>query len=308
MVSGSLSAGANNDEDRKYMNRNEIISIALYFVIIVPLTLYFLITTWPMSGTGVDTGEVTYFFGLLTLTLPMEARILVLVILAGALGACLHLGRSFTYFLGRKNLKKDFWYWYMLRPFKGATLAVIFYLAFRGILFTAIPSDFNLYGIIAVACLVGMFSKQATGKLKKVFDELFVKVEDIEKEKADVEKLRQIFEVLLVMLGGMEEAKKVDRKKLQKVFLTLSTVVFEQDDRAKKEKLPELFDLLFKKFIEVESEKEVDVKKLSKRIKSLIAMLTVIEKDGKVEFDLLKKLIEDEEPKVVKKKKTSGGT
>ena len=43
-------------------------------------------------------------------------------------------------------------------------------------------NDINLYGIVAIAGLVGMFSKQAIEMLRKVFDDLFTKVKNIEEE------------------------------------------------------------------------------------------------------------------------------
>jgi len=56
----------------------------------------------------------------------------------------------------------------------GAALAVIVYLALRGgFLPTAPPGGVNPFGFVAMAGLVGLFSKQATQKLDEVFTTLF---------------------------------------------------------------------------------------------------------------------------------------
>ncbi|UCE74087.1 MAG: hypothetical protein JSV56_13880 [Methanomassiliicoccales archaeon] len=271
------------------MTWRERLPIGIYFFVMVFLIIYLMLKIWPPSGVLGDQGEKSFFFDTVTIYLNSEITVIVLVILAGALGACIHFGTSFVYFVGRKELKKEFWWWYIQRPFIGGALALIFYFAFRGVLFSALPSDFNLYGVVAVAGLVGMFSKQAIAKLKKVFDELFVKVEDIEKKKAEVEKFRQIFEVLLAMLSGMEKGGKVKTEELRRVFLVLSTIIYEKDEKEKKEKLSLIFNLLFEKFVDVEKDGEMDVEKLRKWINAIIALLTVMEKEGKVELDLLQK-------------------
>jgi hypothetical protein len=60
-------------------------------------------------------------------------------------------------------------------PFIGAALALIFYLAIRGGFLTEATTgaDINLYGLVAISGLVGMFSKQATNKLSELFTTLF---------------------------------------------------------------------------------------------------------------------------------------
>jgi uncharacterized membrane protein YgcG len=72
-------------------------------------------------------------------------------------------------------------WWYLLRPFIGMMLALLFYFVFRGGFITAgATSDagaaanfINPFGVAALAGLVGMFSKVATDKLNEVFTTLF---------------------------------------------------------------------------------------------------------------------------------------
>ncbi len=158
--------------------------LAIYFILFVPMILYFLIATWPPSVTEMYTGKIEYFHGLLTISISMETRVLLLIILSGTLGAYIHFGTSFIVFEGEDRLHKVFTFWYLLRPFLGAALALLVYFVFRGLLLNAgtTTNDINLYGMVAIAGLVGMFSKQAIEMLREIFDDLFAKVKNIEEE------------------------------------------------------------------------------------------------------------------------------
>jgi hypothetical protein len=108
-----------------------------------------------------------------------EIDVLLLVLLAGALGGFLHAARSYTEFLGNERLKRSWAWWYFLAPFTGAILALVVYAAVRGG-FLAInagsntkTSDLNPYGIAWLAAVVGLFSKDATTKLGELFKTLF---------------------------------------------------------------------------------------------------------------------------------------
>lgn len=107
--------------------------------------------------------------------LHMDQRVLLLVMIAGALGSFIHIGTSFAQFVGSGEFNDDWLWWYLLKPFISAALAVIFYLMLRGGLMapTGDGAAVNIYGVVAMAGMVGMFSKQATTKLAEVFDTLF---------------------------------------------------------------------------------------------------------------------------------------
>jgi len=108
-----------------------------------------------------------------------DADLLLLVLIAGALGSFLHSARSFADFVGNKRIGASWAWWYYLHPFMGAILALIFYLAVRAGFFVVTgggnikAADLSAFGVGAVATLVGMFSNQATQKLADVFDTLF---------------------------------------------------------------------------------------------------------------------------------------
>jgi hypothetical protein len=101
--------------------------------------------------------------------------LLLLVAVLSALGSYVHAAQSFVDFAGNRRLVVSWVWWYPFRIFIGVALAEIFYFAIRaGFFGTDTPTQFiNPYGIAAVAGLVGLFSKQATDKLREVFETLF---------------------------------------------------------------------------------------------------------------------------------------
>ncbi|HEY0546668.1 MAG TPA: IPT/TIG domain-containing protein [Pyrinomonadaceae bacterium] len=109
----------------------------------------------------------------------LEVRLILLVMLVGAIGSYLHAASSFVDYLGNRTFVSSWVWWYLLRPFIGMLLALLFYFVFRGGFITAgnaqgNATDFiNPFGIAAMAGLVGMFSKVATDKLNEVFTTLF---------------------------------------------------------------------------------------------------------------------------------------
>jgi hypothetical protein len=120
-----------------------------------------------------------------TLDITPEARLLLIVLLAGALGSYIHALQSLVDFSGNATLKASWTWWYIARPFLGMALALIFYAALRGGLLAGTPADIkyvNPYGSFTIAALAGMFTDQATQKLADIFDVLF-KSDDKRKDK-----------------------------------------------------------------------------------------------------------------------------
>jgi hypothetical protein len=208
----------------------------LLSLIMAVVILTFMIRLWP------DGSKVT----LCGYALSPEKQLIVLVALGGALGAFVHMSTSLVDYIGAKKLMSQWIPWYLMRPFIGAALAVIFYLLILGGIVNpyanqntastsetnteiSIPDEssaqpleysdsisgdslgsdssvvmmhdtpvateenkteisvaeeekipqqgqmppVNPYGILAIACMSGMFSKHAIDKLKEVFEGLF---------------------------------------------------------------------------------------------------------------------------------------
>lgn len=157
-------------------------------------------TTPSSSAAARATGEkklpdpefISFFGGRLQGDIYLETRLLLLVMLSGALGSLMHSLRSLYWYAGNRMLV---WSWlglYLLLPFTGAILAVIFYFVVRGGFFSPQASFENTspFGFAALSALVGLFSPQATLKLKEVAETIFTKPgkgEDSKPEEAEEE-------------------------------------------------------------------------------------------------------------------------
>jgi len=104
-----------------------------------------------------------------------RSRLLLLVLLAGALGGCFHALRSLWSYVGDRSLKRSWTLMYIFLPINSAALAFIFFLIISaGNGFFTQPAGSNTcYWIIGIAALVGLFSQQAFEKLKTIADAFF---------------------------------------------------------------------------------------------------------------------------------------
>lgn len=162
--------------DSEAASRAWIFSFGLYLIIFNLLLVYVLFRLWPgQVPLQADHLTVTLIPGYWMPDVWTEVRFLALVAVTGALGSYIHLATSFVDFLGNRQFVSSWKWWYALRPFIGSALAVIVYFAARGGLISgsAGARDLSPYGVSALAGLSGMFSKQATDKLREVFENLF---------------------------------------------------------------------------------------------------------------------------------------
>jgi hypothetical protein len=174
----------NPPEERK-PNNLLIVWLGTIVLIVFGLALIAsLVNLWPSierltSNTGASAthsmSTVRLFFATVTVKATPSTALLLLVVLAGALGSLIHAATSFVDFVGNRRFYSSWSAWYLLRPVVGAALAVLVYFAVRGgfLSGTSSSSDINPYGIGAFAGLAGLFSKQATDKLREVFQTLF---------------------------------------------------------------------------------------------------------------------------------------
>ena len=164
-----------NDKKNTPMSRNGTILITLYVLAVSVLLFYGIVSLWPVSTAATNqtsTNPVTIFF--LTFSVGDEARIILIVGMAGALGSMVHVLRSFYWYVGNRELVVSWWAKYFFLPFVGATLGIIFYLVIRGGFFSpqATVAETAPFSFAAVAALVGMFSEAAVSKLKDVAENL----------------------------------------------------------------------------------------------------------------------------------------
>jgi len=165
-----------NDNSSNGSERPEISTTATFFLglsimALFFLTAYYIYTIWP-TATNPDDKAISK--GLFEDGIISEQRMLILVLLAGMLGSLIHAAGSFSNYVGDKRLDKSWVWWYVLRPLIGTAVALVFYLVFRGGLLTNTAlENLNVYGIMTLAALAGLFSDRATLKLKEIFETLF---------------------------------------------------------------------------------------------------------------------------------------
>src|ERR1035438_9465412 len=136
-----------------------------------------------------------------------EMQLFLMAIVAGALGSYIHAIKSLADFLGNRNAKTSWFWFYITRPFLGAALAVLFYAVIRGGFMAGTNAEGSIgnpYGVVAVCGLVGMFADRASQKLGEVFDTLFT-VQDARKDKLSAADPRQLDPATVPLNGEIRD-------------------------------------------------------------------------------------------------------
>jgi hypothetical protein len=155
------------------------LAITIYLLLFSILLLYGLVQFWPPppqpSGGSALASSVVF----LRWPIPIseEVRLILIVAMAGALGGMVASLRSLYWYVGNRELVWSWMLMYVLRPFVGATLSLVFYFVIRGGLFSpqAKIADTSPFGFAGLSALVGIFSEQAVLKLKEVAETLLSK-------------------------------------------------------------------------------------------------------------------------------------
>ncbi len=159
--------------------------LGAYLVFLTMLLVYLVFGIWPTEfsdGAAANSQSEIKLLGRQA-TIPAEVNFILVAMIVGALGGNVHAIRSFANYAGNRRLATSWVWWYLMRPFVGLPLALIFYFGIRaGFLGAgATASDINPFGIAAVSGLVGMFSDHAAKFLRDAFENLFrVKPEKLE--------------------------------------------------------------------------------------------------------------------------------
>ncbi len=109
-----------------------------------------------------------------------ESRLILIVLIAGAIGSSIQAAKSFAKYAGTKAYKLSWNWWYFLRFPVGMGLALLVYLVIRGGLFAGSFADgktasqvANPFGFAGLAALSGMFARRASDKLEEIFSGIF---------------------------------------------------------------------------------------------------------------------------------------
>lgn len=176
---GKTVSGGTEKKDSDPLGPWEIRAMGIGLVVLSLLLAHMLLMLWPSGlqtdSQGDSTTTVMLLHGWIVFYPSLDMRLIMLVMVAGGLGSFIHTATSFGDYVGNESLSRNWIWWYILRPFIGMVLAVIFYLVIRGGFLSAgtEAGNINPFGIAALAGLVGMFSKQAADKLNEVFNTLF---------------------------------------------------------------------------------------------------------------------------------------
>jgi hypothetical protein len=140
-------------------------AVAAYIAALNLTLIVVLIKVWPVALTSAGTNYWS-----------LEGRYLITAAAAGALGSYIHLATSFVNYAGNRSLVQSWGWWYFLRPSIGAALSLVVYFVLRAGLISGAgdtaTANLNPYGVASIAALSGMFSKQATEKLRDIFEHI----------------------------------------------------------------------------------------------------------------------------------------
>jgi len=119
----------------------------------------------------------------------LNSLIFILVASAGFLGSMIHIASSFADYVGSNQFRKSWLLWYVVKPIAGAAIALIMYFIVRaGILNVGDSNSVNLFGVITIGALSGLFADKATLKLEEVFAVMF-KPNDKRSDKLEPDKV-----------------------------------------------------------------------------------------------------------------------
>lgn len=185
--------GQQVDTTKAAKGRRALQMLAAYYLLLPVVLIYFLFSIFPPHPWW-DTAHkdwthrpMHFLFFAKEVWTTLDERLIILVIVMGALGSYIHTATSYATYRGNRQFSASWLTWYLLRPFVGVALALIVYFALRGGLLsmalTTAPetTEINPFGVGAIASLTGMFSKQAADKLAEVFNTLFKSAGDAQR-------------------------------------------------------------------------------------------------------------------------------
>ncbi|HVU54493.1 MAG TPA: IPT/TIG domain-containing protein [Puia sp.] len=105
----------------------------------------------------------------------INTLLLILVAAAGFLGNMIYITSSFSTFVGAVKFRRSWLLWYFVKPFTAAGLALGVYFVFRGgfLNMSDDGANINIYGLITISILTGLYTDRATLKLGEVVNTIF---------------------------------------------------------------------------------------------------------------------------------------
>ncbi len=192
-------------------NANSSRNLGIYLTLFVIALIFLLFYLWPVKVEKIEEPNTPVSQSLITGTdanivssaqkdkleiqCPVTGvRFIELVLIIGALGACLHAITSLAFHCSRKDFSENWFWWYIYRPFVGGILALIFYLIINGGFMSPVSGDSaKFFVLLGISGLIGLFSNQALDRLGRIFDAIFasVKAENTNDNKNSKDKDKQ---------------------------------------------------------------------------------------------------------------------
>jgi hypothetical protein len=155
--------------------RGVIVGFTILAIVFAMVGLYSLWAFWPTTGqTSSATTQSVSWFGW-HIKVNREFLFFLMVALAGGLGGVIHTVRSFTWYVGNRNLRWSWIQYNLLLPIIGSLAGTVFYLVLRAGLFSPSTSvsQASPFGFAAIAILSGLFSPNAFEKLRDLASQIF---------------------------------------------------------------------------------------------------------------------------------------
>ncbi|WP_236580110.1 hypothetical protein [Streptomyces sp. HM190] len=190
---GEGGGGADGTRDERRLSAPATTLLGLFLLVDVVAVCGALVTLWPVVLATVEPGADPAAtarwspFGLGDWALTADTAMLLAVVVCSALGSFVHAATSFATYVGNRRLYASWLWWYLLRAGIGVALALLVYLLLRGGLFAGSSGAgaTNPYGFSGIAGLCGLFSKQATDKLREICDTLLSTTGDGDRDRRD---------------------------------------------------------------------------------------------------------------------------
>jgi hypothetical protein len=163
-----------------WASKKVIVIMAIYLALLTLAIIVCIIQIWPPQTTDTATTINLSLLFWTNVTMTSEAHLVLLVVLAAALGAQAFVIRSFFWYVGQHMLRNSWLLRYLFMPFAGIAAALAFYFVIRGGFLSSESTTANLspVGFVAMGILVGMFTDPAVIKLKTVAEAFFEKKEE----------------------------------------------------------------------------------------------------------------------------------
>ena len=177
---GSQQSLPKSSVGESWANKKVIVIMAIYLALLTLAIIVCIIQIWPPQTTDTATTVNLSLLFWTNVTMTSEAQLVLLVVLAAALGAQAFVIRSFSWYVGQRRLINSWLMNYLLMPFAGIAVALAFYFVIRGGFLSSKYTTANLspVGFVAMGLLVGMFTDSAVFKLKTVAEAFFDKKQE----------------------------------------------------------------------------------------------------------------------------------